>query len=190
MTGSLSLADLAAYDFLSPNSQTFADYWISLPRDALVPDRQAFDPAAQRRILDHFVILEIVAADRILFRLAGTAEVERYGREVTGMNYLDFVDPERRPRAAEAFLHMADRPCGMLAVIHSTTRSGQKVVNEAIGFPMRDREGRTSLLYFQSNTVTQPGFRDPRQDRLDRHVRVSQRRFIDIGAGVPDDFSD
>lgn len=185
---SLSLDDLERAGVLSPNALAYAHYWKSLPKVDLVPERSSFDPVSQRAILSHFAILELVEPGVVKYRLAGTAEAQRYGQDVTGKNYLDFVNPERRAEACRAFEEMAGRPCGMLAIIHSTARSGRHVINESLGFPMRGSDGRSNLLYFQSNTASTKEYYDSRLDVLDTHVRVSRRLFIDIGAGVPTDF--
>lgn len=185
---SVTLDDLRIDGLLSPNAQQFAGYWRSLPKRGLVPDRSSFDPTSQRGILSHFSILEIVAPDLARYRLAGTAEVERYGMDVTGRNYLDFVAPERRPFAARAFQAMIELPCGMLAIIHSTSRSGRQITNESLGFPVRGNDGMVNLLYFQSNTALTHEYHDSRRDSLDTHVQVARRLFVDIGGGTPKDF--
>ncbi|HVJ43805.1 MAG TPA: PAS domain-containing protein [Dongiaceae bacterium] len=184
-----TVSDLPAMGLLSPNSLVFAKYWGSLPKVGLLPDRQLFAPEDVRSILRNFVILEIVSPEEVRFRLAGTAEADRYGRDVTGLNYMDFVDPARRPKAHGAFQAMAATPCGMVATIQSKSSAGLDFINEAIGFPFSQGDGQTPLLYFQSNTLTDYSFHDAYEDRLAEHTRVTRRFFIDIGAGIPD-FSD
>lgn len=183
------MRDLPMAGLLSPNSLAFATYWSSLPKTGLIPDRDSFDPAAVKKFLNTFVILELVSPTQITFRLAGTAEAARYGRDVTGLNYLDYVEAKRRPKASEAFHAIVSQPCGMLAVIHSLSASGTHSTNEAIGFPMRDPLHHASIIYFQSNTLPENPLHDSYVDPLSVHSSVSRRIFIDIGAGTPD-FSD
>lgn len=184
----LTLADLDRDGLLSPNAKRYADYWRGLPKVDLVPERRSFDPTELREILPHFGLLEIVEPMLIRFRLMGSGAVQRYGVDVTGQNYLDYVAEERREAAAAAFHAMAQRPCGMLVIVHATTQSGRHTVNEALGFPFRNTDGQVTLLYFQSNSAPTKQYYDSRLDILDTRTRVSRRLFIDIGAGVPTDF--
>lgn len=185
-----TLQTLLGWPDLSGAAKEFADYWAALPKLDCVPRRRDFDPASLPAILPSFVILEVENPESVRFRLAGTAEVERYGQEVTGRNYLDFVPAARRPKAYAAFRNMLDCPCGMLAIIYSTASSGEPFLNEALGFPVRGQGDQVNLIYFQSNNRPRELFHDNWSDKLERHVAVTRRVFVDIGAGVPSDFSE
>lgn len=162
----------------------FADYWASLPRPDLVPARADFDPVAVPAILPTFVIHELHAPSDIRIRLAGTEIREHYGVEITGLNYLDFVAPERQATASRAIFLVCEQPCGMLVRLSSRTAAGSVMVNESLALPMRDDDGRIRLVYYQSNSRPMLN-RDPGEDPLLRHELVG-RHFLDIGAGVPD----
>ncbi len=185
-----TLQTLLGWTELSDAAKEFAGYWSALPKLGDVPRRRDFDPASLPAILPSFVILEVESPESVRFRLAGTSEVERYGQEVTGRNYLDFVPVARRPKAYAAFRNILDYPCGMLAVIYSITACGEPFLNEALGFPVRGQGDQVNLIYFQSNNRPRDLFHDNWADKLERHVAVTRRVFVDIGAGVPTDFSE
>lgn len=172
--------------FRSPRSHQYAQYYLSLLRPGRLPLRSEFDVTTQGSIIDSFVILEREEPGLVRFRLAGTLERRRYGFEVTGRNYLDFVPEDRRAAAESAFRRMADHPCGMHAMIVSRTLYGRTTVNEALGFPFRaDRTGAIHLI-FQSNDLEFDERRQMEGDPLSLHQQVSSRRYIDIGFGIPD----
>lgn len=172
-------------DFLHPRARIFRDYWNSLSKRDFLPDRDQIDLTQLKDILSSFVILQVESPSVVRFRLAGTEEVKRYGFEVTGQNYLDYVPDERRSAAAKAFETMLCHPCGSWNLIETVTSSGRIVLNEAVGYPLRGSDGRADQLLFQSNDVEGKLRAYQRTDIVATHRQVRERRFIDIGAGVP-----
>jgi hypothetical protein len=170
--------------FEHEQAATFADYWHSLPKHDLVPSRLDFDPCTQGPILTSYIIHELISPNFIKIRLVGTKHRECFGADVTGRNYLDFVGPERRPKAARAIHLVCSHPCGILARLTTTTETGRVNQNESFALPMRDNDGRARLVYYQSNSTPLPEYRDPEADRI-RKFSAARRTFIDIGAGVP-----
>ncbi|MBM3534861.1 MAG: PAS domain-containing protein [Alphaproteobacteria bacterium] len=171
-------------EFEHEQAASFADYWYSLPKRDLIPSRCAFDPCTQGPILATYIIQELVSQEFIKLRLVGTKHREGFGSDVTGRNYLDFVEPERRPKAARAIHLVCTHPCGMLVRLVATTEAGLAYQNETFALPMRDNDGVARLVYYQSNSVPRAEHRDAESDKL-RNVGVARRTFIDIGAGVP-----
>ncbi len=73
----------------------------------------------------------------------------------------------------------------MLVQLRSSTASGGILTRESIGFPMRNDDGRPNLVYFCSSPAQEREtfFDEPDEMKL---MNVTDRRFIDIGAGIPD----
>lgn len=172
-------------DLIHPRARAFGAYWMSLPKQDFLPDRDQIDLARLKDILPSFVILQYESSSMIRFRLAGTDEVKRYGFEVTGRNYLDFVPDERKAEALQTFETMLSHPCGSWNLIETVTSSGRVVLNEAIGYPIRGTDGRADQLLFQSNDVEGKLKPYQRKDVVATHRQVLERRYIDIGAGLP-----
>ena len=170
---------------LKPRARQFADYWLSLPRTDLIPHRRDFDPAALVGILDTFMIFEMVAPDHFLIRLAGTTVIEHYGREITGMNYLDFRTHDERPITQAMMPLVATQPCGQLVLQSVRTGDGKGRASQSFGLPMRDDNGEARLLFYQ---VDYTGLDDLKT--RDEHYLLEQRtvvrHFMDIGNGFPD----
>lgn len=166
-------------------SVAFARYWLSLPADDLIPSRRDFEPERIPDLLANLVIHELISPEFLKLRLVGTAVVDDYGQEITGRNYLDFVEEHRRPKASRAIHLICEQPCGMLVHLRSITESGKVLSRESVAFPMRDGNGAARLVYFCSNpAVEREAFFDE-PDML-KIMKVLDRLFIDIGAGVPE----
>lgn len=172
-------------DIIHPRARAFGAYWMSLPKRDFLPDRDQIDLLQLKEILPSFVILQYESPAMVRFRLAGTDEVRRYGFEITGRNYLDFVPEERRAQAVQTFQTMLNHPCGTRNLIETVTSSGRIVVNEAIGYPVRGSDGRADQLIFQSNDIEGKLQPHQRNDVVVEHRRLRERHFIDIGAGLP-----
>lgn len=77
------------------------DYWVRKRRVAPVPDRRDIDPLEiGPSLLPHLALLELEdGVARVRYRLVGTALVERFGRDPTGLylhdvmsgSYLEFI---------------------------------------------------------------------------------------------------
>ena len=171
-------------EFEHRESAAFADYWHSLPKQDLIPSRLDFDPCTQGPILSSYIIHELVAPDFIRLRLVGTKHLPGFGADVTGRNYLDFVEPARRAKASRAIHLVCEQPCGMLVTLQSKTQEGRLYLNETFALPMRDNDGQARLVYYQSNSAPLAEYRPP-SDKL-AVLDIHKRIFIDIGAGMPD----
>jgi hypothetical protein len=165
-------------------SCAFTRYWASLNAKDLIPSRGQFAPETIPDLLANLVIHELISPDFIKLRLVGTAVVDDYGQEITGRNYLDFVEEYRRPKASEAIFLICEHPCGMLVRLQSVAESGKTLTRESVAFPMRDDTGKARLIYFCSNPAVERETFFDEPDEL-QVMKVMERRFIDIGAGVP-----
>ncbi|MBT3532560.1 MAG: PAS domain-containing protein [Rhodospirillaceae bacterium] len=177
---------LSNVGFKSEKSHDFVRHWFSLRGDALVPRRQAFDPADVPHLLANISIHEFVAPERIELRLAGTKLVERYGQEITGRNYLDFVPEARREKTYELLSHIIKQPCGMLVRMRTATNVGiLGGGNESVGLPFHNRDGLlNTVMYHVANWEYDRSTADPGQ-RMEAHF-PTERVYFDLGAGLPD----
>ncbi|RED52382.1 PAS domain-containing protein [Aestuariispira insulae] len=168
-------------------SRRYFDYWKSLPREPgeILPPRSRFLPEDVPELLSTTAIYELVSPDLLKARLQGTAINERFGRDITGENYLDYVAPERRASASRAFWTMAQHPCGMHAILTHRLTSGRDVLVEALGFPYINGEGGNPIVIFQSNEIEVPPGRKLRDEGELSMILLEGRTLIDIGNGVP-----
>ncbi|MBC8452199.1 MAG: PAS domain-containing protein [Rhodospirillaceae bacterium] len=172
-------------NFENENAKLFADYWASLPKVEFVPMRSSFDPCDVPAILSTFVIHEFRDPDVVHVRLLGTELADRYGFDITGTNYLDTVHPDRKDKVWRALSHIVEHPCGMLVYIEGVRESGMVEVSESVGFPFRDDAGDIGQVIYQNNLCDAESYWDYRNDQR-KASRAIRRRYIDIGAGIPD----
>lgn len=172
-------------DVTENRSRRFAEYWAGLPKVDLVPRRTSFRPEEVPRILPYVVIHELLSPELLRLRLVGSAVTAEYGQEVTGRNYLDFVDEARRPKASRAIHLICSHPAAMLVQLRVLSRSGRMMTRESIAFPMRDDDDVARLVYFCSSPARERDDTGPETDEL-QVMDVMRRTYIDIGAGLPD----
>ncbi|WP_020591521.1 PAS domain-containing protein [Kiloniella laminariae] len=170
--------------FEHPHSVAFFEHWQSLPREGLLPLRSSFLPERVPRLLSTLSIYELVSRDFIKFRLIGTAIRERMGADMTGKNYLDFVDPARREKSGGSFWAVVEQPCAMRVISNHAMTSGRHMFLEVLMVPVENDMGANPVVLCQTNEINKPGkdeFHNPDGLKL---VTVSNREFIDIGAGL------
>jgi hypothetical protein len=176
-------------DVPSARAQRFLDYWLSLPRDGLVPRRDSFDPAAVAPLLPDLILCrcEPGAEPRVVFTLIGSRHVDRWGRDLTGQDYLSFLPPHDRDAAWQRLRNVVEHPCGTHGYRAELYRSGKVVLLEALILPLRSRDGRVDRCIAYSHEA--PGYEKARWDfSVGREFRATAReRYLDIGNGVPSD---
>lgn len=174
---------------LSPAARRFFAYWDGLPKQGLVPRRDDFDPVTVKDLLPDVAILQyrFEGPGALVFRLVGTEHVNRWGRELTGLNYLDFVPPERRVLAWARQRLIVEHPCGTHSFRIETYASGRQVRLESTALPLRSRDGKADLMIVFSREAPD---RKTEPWQLGTHQAFADSvgsRFIDIGNGVPQD---
>lgn len=166
-------------------SRDWARHWSSLRDGALVPLRSRFDPVRVPALLPDMMICDLAVPGEVRIRLMGTRMVSSFGFDPTGRDYMSLVDPDRRVEALRGFTVPAGHPCGMQVDGENRYPDGRSMAVEVMAFPFRRDDGRGMQMVFVGSNV------DPRHGRLHDLGRASvfhvfARRFLDIGAGVPD----
>ena len=183
MSGATKL--LEGLEVIEDSTRLFAEYWDSLPKVDLIPPRGTFRPEEVPRLLPNIVIHELVSPEMVKLRLVGSAVIDDYGQDITGRNYLDFVEEERRPTASRSLFLTCEHPAGMLALLRSVSRAGRVMTRESIALPFRRDDGVANLTYAYSSTARERDYASVELDEL-QIMSVARRDYIDIGAGVPD----
>ncbi|NMM46285.1 PAS domain-containing protein [Rhodospirillaceae bacterium KN72] len=179
---------------IHPRNKDFADYWLSLPRDGLIPSRADFDPTDVPRLLPRFILHEVQDRKRIYIRLCGTALVRRHGADITGRDYLEFVPEERRAKALRGLLAAIDHPAGMIARMVIRTADGTAVPVESLGLPLLGKPdsvtGERPVLMLFHSVENVPLSYDPTTRTHLEEFGLSERIYLDIGNGTPAPFAD
>lgn len=83
----MSVLEEFAAKLMVPEHREFFDYWRSKVSDGELPSRQDIDPIEVPRLLPWIILYEVAWQDgkpRFRFRLVGTGNVQRYGRDASG----------------------------------------------------------------------------------------------------------
>ena len=171
--------------YMGPVARQLLNAWSALPKRDLVPDRRSFDPMAIARILPVVSLLERKGEDEWRFRLVGSELDRRWGRSLTGVRYRDIASPEAAAVVCREFAAVVEYPCASWSIRCVEYDSGRRAGIEALRLPLRGRDGRLGLILSCSGD---PGARPVHDaDRPRTLLRVVRQRFIDIGAGVPEE---
>ena len=170
---------------LGPLATRLIDYWLTLPKNNLVPARAALDPLAIREILPLFMLWELNRGHDAKWRLVGSGIREWFGRELTGRDVLEMHDEAARPKAVAAGLAMAAQPCASWGLMTLHSPQGYDFLVEVVALPLRDGEGKINLFANTMERVQDRGFFDAMAAVGAHMVNFVEHRFIDIGAGLP-----
>jgi hypothetical protein len=155
-----------------------------------IPHKNELDLANFASVMPHLALVAISKPDRCIYRVAGERLKERVGLNLTGRNYYDFVQPERRQIAAGAMHMVIDTPCAFRAEMRQTYSGGVNLMIEASGFPLLSSEsGVDGFILFADQGI------DKLDDLLTPHpilqgASLRHRDLIDLGFGVDEAFED
>ena len=105
-----------------------------------IPHKNDLDLANFAAVMPHLALVAISKPDRCIYRIAGERLKDRVGLNLTGRNYYDFVQPERRQIAAAAMHMVIDTPCAFRADIRQSYSGDITLMIEASGFPLLSSE--------------------------------------------------
>ncbi len=163
-------------------AQKVLAYWCSMRTDNIVPRRADLRPSALLPFLPNLMILEYKEPGKVVYRLVGTACVDKLGMDLTGTNLFDFIAPHQRAAAVASLEEVRTHPCGCLVYEKLRSKYLTPVLVEIIYLPLRDRDGEITQL-FAAVDVVERGEKGT-ADAADE-VTAVKVQFIDIGAGVP-----
>jgi hypothetical protein len=156
-------------------------YWTSLRKEALVPNREAFDPMAIARWLPVVSLLEREGPLTWRIRLVGTEIVRRSG-ELKGRNYVELLVPEQRAREDRRLSVMVLHPCGSHAIRENRRPSSIGYFVRTVALPLWSTDGSRKFVIATNEEISRDRF--PVETGLNE-IRI-ERTFLDVGAGLPE----
>jgi hypothetical protein len=125
--------------------------------------------------------LSVIEPDQAAFALtfvrAGARLCTMLGRDLVGLDYLEFVDPAIKGEAFDSAFVMLSRPCGLWQITPAMTKSGAIVEAEYTGFPLYDAVRARGVLI----TVAQIDIEPPPQVVQVRHA--TEWAWLDLKGG-------
>jgi hypothetical protein len=168
---------------LQPASRKLLTAWLELPRPDIVPTRADFDPCAIAGILPVISLIERVAPDEWRLRLTGTEIERRWGRDLAGLTYAEFLSTQAVEVTHCEFDAICRQPCGSWSLRRLDLRSGRRLQTETLRLPLRARDGQIRLILSCNGELSPEAMYNADQPR--QIVTVLAQQFFDIGAGVP-----
>lgn len=166
---------------------SFLQWWDTARADTPIPARSALQIEKIAPLISRLTVIDVFSADRMIFRLTGTAIDAQAGLSPKGMNVLDITRAEYRELRSHRLWQMATCPC--IGLFHYTGQPGWPEGQAASGISVpasSSREGSDVqfLTLFESYR--------PSIDREEPGSPITQvmpNRFfyVDVGAGTPDD---
>lgn len=159
------------------------EYWRSLPKIDLVPDRSSFDFLKIARIMPDLVMVEYPLAETVKFRFVGSRVTDLLDFDPTSKAYIDLL----LPRALDDFLFASSAiisvPCGGRFSIVLQAATGFVLRLEVLDLPMRNAAKENDIILAhvsRSEVVAYTGIKD-------FHIHsIRLVEWYDIGAGTPD----
>lgn len=171
---------------LTPELQTFLDCWKTACGAGAVPARAAIRPDVfPRQSLGYMTYQEYEAPGKLIWKIAGTALVDRIGMELAGRNALELVPSEGRDYDISIIEMALARPCGLIYVMAFRSRYGNPILYRFLQLPVRGDEGAVNRFV----GLVEPYILDadtPEINMENHQVRRYGGGLVDIGFGIPD----
>lgn len=151
-----------------------------------VPERGLFDPADIKDILSLILLIHRESPESLRLKIMGTRVVERMGRDLTGIEFLDVFGPEGREERRAVFNAVLDRPAMLVFDSRIRVRSGAVIPSEGLFLPLAV-DGRPSQIVGLVGRVNSLRDRQPSGDTIVDVNDVERFELIDLApAPEPD----
>lgn len=165
-------------------SIAFEDGWKIARGAAPVASRDAIGLKQFAKFAAQMAIIEPDPKSQLLpFRLSGSGFFDLLGFEVTGMDYLDLVDPAIKEGAHACVMACLQKPCGLWQYTPVQTEDGDEAWFEYTILPIAKNAAEADHILVFVSRQNRPGKDVPTVKRIE-HSTVWQ--WIDLGFGVPD----
>jgi hypothetical protein len=184
LPGHLETPALFGQDF--PGFTALFDYWQSIRRGRIVPRSADFDLLALTNWLPDMSLLDVLNAEDVIWRFAGTTIVERMGHDPSGQNVFNIQAPAMKSRTARAYqiATRQEQPCGAVARYTNHYSSGREGNVRSLYLPLETPAGNYSRLVAVTFREDATSFAEP-IERTMTGTKILSIDWIDLGLGVP-----
>ena len=121
-------------------------YWMGLKQTRPAPSRRDIEPRQIKSLLPNLFMLERVDTKHIIFRLAGTAFCERYGREFREHNFLALWRGDDHLRVRTLIDQLLDQAKPGLITYRGESIDRLTLDSEILLLPICDENGQLTRL--------------------------------------------
>lgn len=132
-------------------------YWMGLKQTRQAPSRRDIEPRQIKSLLPNLFILERIDTKHIIFRLAGTALCERYGREFRAHNFLALWRGDDHLRIRLLINDLLDQVRPGLITYRGESIDHLTLDSEILLLPICDEMGRVTRLMATAQPLKAPG---------------------------------
>jgi hypothetical protein len=151
----------------------------------LVPQRAAIELGDIKDLLGRVILFELIGPDEIRIKVAGSQLRDHTDFEATGRNFAELTPPEQWPLRQWRMAQMASRPCGGVMITRDTDVEGDGSTFETVTLPLEPDEPDKPRLLLSNVAVIGGVYDPPRKGRAPLVPLVDEFRFLDLGAGIP-----
>ena len=129
-----------------PQTRALYYYWNGLKQGRLVPAREDIVPRQMKKQLPNIFILERFDSKHFVFRLAGTAICERFGREFRAHNFLTLWRGDDRPQMHDHLNEVINSQTPGFITCRAETIDRNSVDVEILMLPLMDKFGAITQI--------------------------------------------
>ncbi|HLZ67825.1 MAG TPA: PAS domain-containing protein [Aliidongia sp.] len=176
--------DLDKYGLETEICRLVLAHWLDVRGSDPVPRRAAIDPAVLKTALPHMFMLNMVDEETAVYRLVGTAHRARWGIELTGHVWGEFLDARQRIDRTRRLWRAIRQPCGFTARYELVFASGAHDPVETLLLPLRPNHPSGLPIMIGAGISTR------QMTWVNQSGSVTSRteerfRYLDLGHGVP-----
>ena len=164
--------------------RSWLEHWSSLRAGRPIPLRESFDPTAVPGLLPHIHLLAWEGPDRLVFRLNGTAEEQRIGQSVVGIDYLQVLQGAAAETIRRHLFEWSLWPAGVLIDADEVRADGRMHQTVALNLPLVSDRGDAFMM-----TVVEadpdPAFLPRWGDGTGWRDQIVGLALLDLGQGLP-----
>jgi len=131
-------------------------YWMGLKQTRHAPNRRDIEPRQIKSLLPNLFMLERIDTKHIVFRLAGTAFCERYGREFRAHNFLSLWRGDDHLRIRVLTNDLLDHVRPGLITYRGESIDRLTLDSEILLLPICDELGRVNRLMGTAQPLKPP----------------------------------
>jgi len=171
---------MSVENWLSDNFRHYLNVWRSSKGEGDVPALATLLDAPDPLIHPWLNIVDVEAPDIQLVRLAGTAVVNYFGKDLTRTNFLDILSPQALPIILRAHHHVSSVPCGVFHEAIAVTSLGREFDLLALALPFKRSNGLPCVAW-----RLEPAKVLSYDEACLQVKSVTRWNWIDLGKGVP-----
>ncbi|TNE60550.1 MAG: PAS domain-containing protein [Alphaproteobacteria bacterium] len=171
----------------SKATQDLVAFWRRLPRPEgqVCPKRSDFSSAQINGALPEVFVSEWYSDDVLAIVQAGTVLDRLLGVDITGQNIFDILPPELKEPERVYYRALRDQPCAGVLTRSANNLIGRPFVYRTIQLPLLDPFGKVRYFVGTGAAIEGKQLEQEFGQTNFKSIRLLERRFFDIGAGVP-----